>query len=97
MEWLTVGSWIVIGLVVGWMHLGVVRDERRGTLLGGAIFGALMGGYLVRLFGLPRLELHGYEIACLIGAAVCAEIGAVMVLGGRESARPRPHRISRAP
>jgi hypothetical protein len=93
MEWLMVGSWIAIGLVVGLMHAGVVRDGRRGTLLGSAIFGALMGGYLVRLFRLPTLELHGYEIACLIGAAVCAELGALLVLGAREAGRPRPHRV----
>ncbi len=93
MEWLMVGTWIAIGLFVGVLHVGMVRDGRRGTLVGSSVFGAMMGGYLVRLLHLPTLDLRGYELGCLIGAAICAEVGALLVLGSRAGARPTLHRM----
>ncbi len=88
MGWL---SWIVVGLLAGWLARWVVKDDRTGciyTMVVG-VLGAVVGGWLMASIG-----EDGVEEFSLRNIAVSA-IGAILLLlvlqaiAGRGSRRSR--------
>jgi uncharacterized membrane protein YeaQ/YmgE (transglycosylase-associated protein family) len=72
-------SWILVGLVAGWLADAVMKGSGRGVLfsiiLG--IVGALVGGFLASaLFGAAD-PINGFNL----GTLLVAFIGAVVVIG----------------
>ena len=72
-------SWILVGLIAGWLADMVMRGRGRGVLysiiLG--IVGALVGGFLAStLLGIPD-PINGFDISTLF----VAFLGAVVVIG----------------
>lgn len=70
-------AWIVFGLIVGAIAKYIVPGEGPGGILGDiiiGIIGALIGGWLYGLFG--HTGVTGFNI----GSAICAIIGAVVLL-----------------
>lgn len=69
-------SWIVLGLIAGFVASRIVNRTGEGVivdiLLG--VVGAVVGGWLFRLFGMP--EVSGLNLY----SAVVAIIGAAIVL-----------------
>jgi len=67
-------SWIVLGLIAGFVASKIVNRTGEGVivdiLLG--IVGAIVGGWLFRLFGMPEVSgLNIYStVVAIIGAAV---------------------------
>ena len=66
--------WILLGLVAGFLASHIVNRHGEGIVLDAllGIVGALVGGYLWRLFGhigVTGLNLHSIVVACL-GAIV---------------------------
>lgn len=71
-------TWIILGLVVGWLASVVVKGTGSGILgdiiLG--IIGALVGGFLAgTIFGIPD-AVNGFNLISLL----VAFIGAIIVL-----------------
>lgn len=71
-------TWIILGLIVGWLASVVVKGGGSGILgdiiLG--IIGAILGGFLAgAIFGIPN-AVNGFNIESLL----VAFIGAVIVL-----------------
>jgi uncharacterized membrane protein YeaQ/YmgE (transglycosylase-associated protein family) len=70
-------SWIIFGLIVGFIAKWIVPGEGPGGVLGDIIIGivgALFGGWLYGLFG--HVGVTGFNF----GSAVCAIVGAVVLL-----------------
>jgi uncharacterized membrane protein YeaQ/YmgE (transglycosylase-associated protein family) len=66
--------WILLGLVAGFLASHIVNRRGEGIVLDAllGIVGALVGGYLWRLFGhigVTGLNLHSILVAC-VGAIV---------------------------
>lgn len=73
--------WIIVGLLGGSLAGLVIKGERRGFgalgNLGLGLVGALIGGLLLRLFGLfPQLDQIAVSLRDLLSAAV----GSLLVL-----------------
>jgi uncharacterized membrane protein YeaQ/YmgE (transglycosylase-associated protein family) len=65
-------SWIVIGLVAGWLA-GRLTDSRGGLLrnLAVGLIGALLGGFLARKLGIEVVhDFWGELITAIIGAVI---------------------------
>ncbi len=72
-------SWILVGLIAGWLADTVMKSPGRGVLfsivLG--IVGALVGGFLASaLLGIPD-PVNGFNI----GSLLVAFLGAVVLIG----------------
>ncbi len=65
---------LIIGVVAGWLAGQITRGHGFGLLgdLVVGIIGALVGGFVFRLFGLGAYGL--------LGSLVCATVGAVVLL-----------------
>jgi uncharacterized membrane protein YeaQ/YmgE (transglycosylase-associated protein family) len=81
-------SWIVLGLIAGFIASKIVNRTGEGVivdiLLG--IVGAIVGGWLFRLFGMPEvsgLNIYGTVVA-IIGAAVVLLVYHTMFRGFRD-------------
>jgi uncharacterized membrane protein YeaQ/YmgE (transglycosylase-associated protein family) len=84
MSWI---SYIVVGIIAGFLAKLVVRGEGPGGILGDMIIGivgAVLGGWLYNLFG------HVGATGINIPSIICAVIGAIILLlilraiGGRK-------------
>jgi uncharacterized membrane protein YeaQ/YmgE (transglycosylase-associated protein family) len=67
--------WILLGLVAGFLASHIVNRRGEGIVLDAllGIVGALVGGYLWRLFGhigVTGLNLHSILVACVGAVAV---------------------------
>lgn len=66
-------AWIILGLIAGWLASAVVKPAG-GTSLGMdlilGVVGALVGGFIMNLFGAPGVT--GFNIYSIIVAAVGA-------------------------
>jgi uncharacterized membrane protein YeaQ/YmgE (transglycosylase-associated protein family) len=70
-------SWIIVGIIAGWLAKMVIRGEGPGGVLGDlvvGVVGAIAGGLLFNLFGRPGAT------GVNVGSIVVAFIGAVVVL-----------------
>ncbi len=85
MSWI---SWIVVGIIAGFLGRMVVKGEGPGGILGDLIIGvvgAIVGGWVYNLFG------HVGATGINIPSIICAFIGAVILLlilraiGGRKT------------
>ena len=83
-------SWIVVGIIAGWLARKVMAGEGPGGLLGDlviGVIGAVVGGWIFGYFG------HAGATGVNIGSIVVAFVGAVVVLWlmrlltGRRTAR----------
>ncbi len=87
------GSWIVIGLLAGWIG-GLVTGRRGGgcvTTLVIGVLGALVGGALARAAGyegIREFSLRSVLIAALGAALLLLVFGAIDRRGGRGFGRP---------
>ncbi len=66
-------SWIIFGLLVGWIASLIMKVRRRGlirnTIIG--LVGSLLGGWIASLFGIGSLRTFTFEgFAIAIGGAV---------------------------
>ena len=71
-------SWIVVGLIAGWLANQVMRSGRgnAGTDIIVGIVGAIVGGFLAgQLFGVPN-AVNGINL----GSIVVAFLGAVVAI-----------------
>ena len=71
-------SWIVVGLIAGWLANQVMRSGRggAGTDIVVGIIGAIVGGFLAgQLFGVPN-AVNGINL----GSIVVAFLGAVVAI-----------------
>jgi uncharacterized membrane protein YeaQ/YmgE (transglycosylase-associated protein family) len=74
MGWL---SWIVVGIIGGWLGRMVVKGEGPGGLIGDliiGIIGAIIGGWVFGYFG------HAGVTGINIGSIIVAFIGSVILL-----------------
>jgi uncharacterized membrane protein YeaQ/YmgE (transglycosylase-associated protein family) len=65
-------SWIVIGLLAGWLA-GRITDSPRGLLrnLAVGLIGAILGGFLARKLGIEVVhDFWGELITAIIGAVI---------------------------
>ena len=65
-------SWIVIGLLAGWLA-GRITDSPRGLLrnLAVGLIGAVLGGFLARKLGIEVVpDFWGELITAIIGAVI---------------------------
>jgi uncharacterized membrane protein YeaQ/YmgE (transglycosylase-associated protein family) len=80
-------AWIIFGLIVGAVAKMLVPGEGPGGIIGDivvGIVGAVIGGFVYGLFG------HSGVTGFNIGSAICAIIGAVILLALiRAFTRPR--------
>ena len=70
-------SWIVVGMVGGWLGRMVIPGEGPGGLLGDLVIGvvgAILGGWIFGFFG------HVGVTGVNIGSIIVAFVGAVVVL-----------------
>ena len=70
-------SWVIIGIIAGWLGKMVIPGEGPGGLLGDlliGIVGAIAGGWIFNAFG------HVGATGVNIGSIVVAFVGAVVVL-----------------
>ncbi len=80
--------WIVFGFIVGLIARWIVPGEGPGGIIGDiivGILGALIGGWLYRLFGHVGV-ITGFNLPSI----VCALIGAVVLLWIIRAIRGRP-------
>ena len=74
MGWIT---WIVVGIIGGWLGRMVVKGEGPGGLLGDLIIGVIggiIGGWIYGYFG------HAGVTGINIGSVIVAFIGSVILL-----------------
>jgi uncharacterized membrane protein YeaQ/YmgE (transglycosylase-associated protein family) len=65
-------TWIVIGLVAGWLA-AKITDSPRGLLrnLAVGLIGSLVGGFLARKLGIPVVpDFWGELITAIVGAVI---------------------------
>ena len=70
-------SWIVVGIIAGWLARKVVPGEGPGGIIGDlviGILGAIIGGWLFNYFG------HVGVTGLNIGSIIVAFIGGVILL-----------------
>lgn len=70
-------SWIIVGIVAGWLAKMVIPGEGPGGVLGDLVIGvvgAVAGGWIFNFFG------HTGATGVNIGSIIVAFIGAVVVL-----------------
>lgn len=78
-------SWIVVGLVAGWLTGQIMRGGGYG-LIGDLILGligALIGGFVVGFFVQGSVGLIGSIIVAVIGAVILVAIVRALSGGGR--------------
>jgi len=74
MGWIT---WIVVGIIGGWLGRMVIKGEGPGGLLGDLIIGiagGIIGGWIFGFFG------HAGVTGINIGSVIVAFIGSVVLL-----------------
>ncbi|MDQ4075600.1 MAG: GlsB/YeaQ/YmgE family stress response membrane protein [Chloroflexota bacterium] len=72
-------SWLIVGAIAGWLASIVMgTNERQGCIVDiiVGIVGALIGGFLLGLFGVGPGGITGFNI----GSLITAFIGAVVLL-----------------
>lgn len=86
-------SWVLVGLLAGWVARRVVRDDRTGciytTIVG--VIGAVIGGWLMASIGedgIDELSLRSVAVA-IVGAVLLLLV--LQALAGR-GPRSRPRR-----
>jgi heme A synthase len=91
MGWIELGSWIVMALLLARWHIRRRKEPlvRPSGVFTSAVFGALLGGWLVRMVGGSSFEIGGYSVAALLVAALLAEAGALTAVGSR-AGHPAP-------
>ena len=70
-------SWIIIGLITGWLAGRLVREGGYGPIMNivMAIAGAVAGGSLIQLAGSPAHRGLAYtSVAAILGAAILTGI-----------------------
>jgi uncharacterized membrane protein YeaQ/YmgE (transglycosylase-associated protein family) len=74
---MSVLSWIIVGIIAGWLAKMVIRGEGPGGVLGDLVIGvvgAIAGGLMFNFFG------HPGATGVNVGSVVVAFVGAVVVL-----------------
>ncbi len=69
---MSVLSWILIGLIAGWLAARLT-DSPRGLLrnLAVGLIGAILGGFLARKLGIPVVpDFWGELITAIVGATI---------------------------
>lgn len=69
-------SWIVIGIIAGWLTGKLMRGAGYGILMDFflGLIGAVIGGWIFRLLGIPAYGLVGSLASATLGAVVLVAI-----------------------
>ncbi len=72
-------SWIIVGGLAGWIASMIMKTDAQMGIFANivvGIVGALIGGFVVGMFGVPD-PVNGFNIASIL----VATLGAVILLG----------------